>query len=115
MAYSQHDYDILKKTIYYEARGEPRNGQIAVANVILNRMRHPGFPNAIADVCLSAHQFECWEPWYDKTVREHGAYNAIDEWLPRVLSGDIMGKEQEAFVSKKNILKDCFYKFFIRG
>lgn len=38
----------LAIAIYFEARGEPDVGQVAVGNVILNRTRDPRFPN---DVC----------------------------------------------------------------
>jgi hypothetical protein len=40
----------LTQAIYYEAGGEPRAGQQAVAQVVLNRMRHPGFPRSVCGV-----------------------------------------------------------------
>lgn len=40
----------LAQTIYYEARSESRAGQIAVAEVVLNRVRHPLYPASICDV-----------------------------------------------------------------
>ncbi len=36
--------------IYFEARGEPRNGQIAVAQVIMNRVKEGFYPNTICKV-----------------------------------------------------------------
>lgn len=36
--------------IYFEARGEPKKGQQAVAQVILNRVRNPAYPNTICGV-----------------------------------------------------------------
>ena len=56
------DYKVLKDTIYHEARGESREGQIGVAWVIINRANHPGsrWPNNIAGVCKQDQQFECW-------------------------------------------------------
>jgi len=52
----------LKDTIYHEARGESREGQIAVAWVIINRANHAGkrWPDNIAGVCKQECQFECW-------------------------------------------------------
>ncbi|RYH09193.1 cell wall hydrolase [Tropicimonas sp. IMCC6043] len=50
----------LARTLYGEARGEPREGQEAVANVILNRVRSARYPNTIAKVCLQRWQFSCW-------------------------------------------------------
>ena len=40
----------LTTAIYYEAALEPRAGQEAVAQVVLNRLRHPGFPKSVCGV-----------------------------------------------------------------
>ena len=40
----------LTSAIYYEAASEPDEGQRAVAQVILNRVRHPAFPKTVCDV-----------------------------------------------------------------
>jgi spore germination cell wall hydrolase CwlJ-like protein len=40
----------LADAIYYEAANEPDAGQRAVAQVIINRMRHPTYPNSICGV-----------------------------------------------------------------
>ena len=50
----------LARTLYGEARGEPREGIEAVANVILNRVLSNRYPNTIAKVCLQRLQFSCW-------------------------------------------------------
>lgn len=42
--------DCLTEAVYYEARGEPVDGQRAVAQVVLNRVRHPAFPHSICGV-----------------------------------------------------------------
>jgi spore germination cell wall hydrolase CwlJ-like protein len=44
------DIECLTQAVYYEARGEPRSGQAAVAQVILNRVRHPAFPKSVCGV-----------------------------------------------------------------
>lgn len=48
------DYDssleCLALNIYHEARGEPRDGRLAVAMVVLNRVHDPRFPNTVCDV-----------------------------------------------------------------
>lgn len=43
----------LTQAIYFESRGEPILGQYAVAEVVMNRMESPNFPN---DVCAVTHQ-----------------------------------------------------------
>ncbi|RIA44250.1 cell wall hydrolase [Hephaestia caeni] len=39
--------DCLTQAVYYEARSEPIEGQQAVAQVVLNRVRNPAFPNSV--------------------------------------------------------------------
>lgn len=40
----------LAEAIYFEARSEPRKGQIAVAQVVLNRVKNPAYPDTICKV-----------------------------------------------------------------
>jgi len=47
---SHSDLDCLTQAVYYEARGEGEAGQRAVAQVILNRVRHPAYPKTICNV-----------------------------------------------------------------
>jgi len=44
------DLDCLAQAVYYEARGEGLAGMRAVAQVVLNRVRHPAFPKTICGV-----------------------------------------------------------------
>lgn len=48
---------LMAKAITGEARGEPYIGQVAVGAVILNRVRHPDFPNTIAGVIYQPQAF----------------------------------------------------------
>jgi spore germination cell wall hydrolase CwlJ-like protein len=43
-------HDCLAQAIYYEARSESEDGQRAVAQVVLNRVRHPAWPNSVCGV-----------------------------------------------------------------
>jgi spore germination cell wall hydrolase CwlJ-like protein len=57
----------LAKNIYYEARGEPVRGKIAVAQVTLNRVTHrTEFDASICQVVYAKRQFS----WTDERVRE---------------------------------------------
>jgi len=44
------DLRLLARLVYAEARGEPYIGQVAVAAVALNRLKHPLFPKTLAGV-----------------------------------------------------------------
>lgn len=54
----EEDIHCLAMNIYHEARGEPRAGQYAVAEVTLNRARSGEFPDSI---CAVVHQ-KHWNP-----------------------------------------------------
>lgn len=67
---NQNDIETLARTLYGEARGENRQGKIAVACVVLNRVKRKkmcGWRNingykiaTIAATCLKPWQFSCW-------------------------------------------------------
>lgn len=45
--------DCLTAAVYYEAASEGAAGQLAVAQVVLNRVRHRAFPNSVCGVVFS--------------------------------------------------------------
>ena len=47
---SQEDCELIAKIVYLEARGEPLEGQQAVAEVILNRVAAGNFPDSVKEV-----------------------------------------------------------------
>jgi spore germination cell wall hydrolase CwlJ-like protein len=48
--------DCLAQAVYYEARSESEDGQRAVAQVVLNRVRHPAYPNSVCGVVYQGPQ-----------------------------------------------------------
>lgn len=52
-----NDLYLLARAISAEARGEPYTGQVAVGAVILNRTRHPSFPDTVAGVIYQPRAF----------------------------------------------------------
>ncbi|MDQ6423220.1 cell wall hydrolase [Paenibacillus sp. LHD-117] len=55
--YTEQDYTLLAKITMVEAGYESYEGQLAVANVILNRVKDARFPDSIRDVIYSGKQF----------------------------------------------------------
>lgn len=55
--FSKKEQACLANGIYFEARGESVRGQAAVAQVILNRVRNPAYPNSI---CGVVYQNDNW-------------------------------------------------------
>ncbi|WP_127531696.1 spore cortex-lytic enzyme [Paenibacillus kobensis] len=54
---SANDIKIMANAVYGESRGEPYEGQVAVAAVILNRLKSPSFPNSISGVIFQPGAF----------------------------------------------------------
>ena len=55
--------EIMALTLWAEARSESMDGRIAVACIISNRAKHPGWWGTnIRGVCLKRWQFSCWIP-----------------------------------------------------
>jgi spore germination cell wall hydrolase CwlJ-like protein len=52
----QRAVDCLAATVYYEAAQEPVEGQLAVMQVVINRMRHPAYPKSICGVVFQGHE-----------------------------------------------------------
>ncbi|BAS28380.1 spore cortex-lytic enzyme [Limnochorda pilosa] len=52
------DLTLLARLVSAEAEGEPFEGMVSVAAVVLNRVRSPKFPNSVAGVVFQPHAFE---------------------------------------------------------
>jgi spore germination cell wall hydrolase CwlJ-like protein len=48
--------ECLTAAVYYEAATEPLDGQRAVAQVVLNRARHPAYPRTVCGVVFQGHE-----------------------------------------------------------
>ena len=83
---SNNDLYLLAKCVYAEARGESYVGQVAVAAVILNRVKSSDFPNTISGVI--------YQPWAFTSVNDgqinlepnktaySAAQDALNGWDP---------------------------------
>jgi hypothetical protein len=59
--YSERDLECLALNSYYESRNQSVAGQIAVAQVVLNRVESPKFPNTICDVIYQGPTYTNWK------------------------------------------------------
>lgn len=78
--------NLLSRVVYSEARGEPYTGQVAVAAVVLNRVRHSSFPNTISGVVYQAGAFDAVADGQinltpNETARK-AAQDALNGWDP---------------------------------
>lgn len=82
-----NDLQLLARVIAAEARGEPFEGQVAVAAVLLNRIKHPSFPNSLAEVVYQPLAFESVMTGHiwgitDLSTAERAARAALSGWDP---------------------------------
>lgn len=79
-AQSQVDEDLhcLALTVYFEARGEPENGQIAVAHVVMNRVNDRRWPGTVCGVVQQGgrEQENCQFSWYCDRLSDMPAHRA---------------------------------------
>jgi hypothetical protein len=90
-----NDLDCLTAAVYYEARGEAAAGQAAVAQVVLNRVRHPSFPKSVCGVVYqgaAAHacQFSFACDGAQSRQLEHAAWSRARGVAARALAGYVM-------------------------
>lgn len=63
---SERERRCMAEMIYHEARGESQDGQIAVAEVIMNRVETPGYPSTVCGVVTQKGQFSPMRKISDK-------------------------------------------------
>nr|WP_244094246.1 spore cortex-lytic enzyme [Jeotgalibacillus salarius] len=84
--YSENDIKLMANAVYGEARGEPYEGQVAVAAVILNRIEDEAFPNTASAVIFEPLAFtavadgQIWLTPNDQARR--AVLDAINGWDP---------------------------------
>lgn len=72
---------LLARLISAEARGESYIGQVAVGAVVLNRVKHPSFPDSIADVIYQRGAFSCLDDGQFYVDIADSAYSAARDAL----------------------------------
>ncbi|MGN1134547.1 MAG: spore cortex-lytic enzyme [Oscillospiraceae bacterium] len=83
---TQANINLLARIISAEARGEPYTGQVAVGAVVLNRIKHPSFPDTLSGVIYQNGAFTAIvdgqfnEPIADSAYK--AAQDALNGWDP---------------------------------
>ena len=80
------ELNLLARCVYSESRGEPYTGQVAVAAVVLNRVRSSKFPNTIAGVIYQKGAFTAVSDGQINLTPNETAYkaarDALNGWDP---------------------------------
>lgn len=84
--YREKEIELLARLVNGEARGEPYIGQVAVAAVVLNRVKHSAFPNTISGVIFQTGAFDAvWDGQFDLEPTSsciRAARDAMNGWDP---------------------------------
>ncbi|MDR3510228.1 MAG: cell wall hydrolase [Caulobacteraceae bacterium] len=99
---SNRDLDCLADAVYYEARGESVAGQAAIAQVVLNRVRHPAFPKSVCGVVFQGAstgddcQFSFACDGSMRRPKDGAAWARAEQIAARALAGSVMPQVGEA-------------------
>ena len=78
--------NLLSRLVYAESRGEPYSGQVAVASVVLNRVKSSSFPNTISGVIYQSGAFDAVSDGQinlsPNDTAKKAAQDAINGWDP---------------------------------
>jgi spore germination cell wall hydrolase CwlJ-like protein len=88
--------DCLALNIYHEARGEPLEGKIAIAQVVMNRVGDPYFPAEVCDVVKQGGerprdrcQFSWWCDGRGDRPDDLAAWTGSKDLARRILAGSV--------------------------
>ena len=98
--FSEYEMDLFYRVVYAESGNESYEGQLAVANVILNRIKDKRYPDTLKGVVYQKYQFE--------SVSSNMLYD-------RTPSDSVKKAVQDAINGKNNI-GDCisFWATYVR-
>ena len=92
----EQSLECLTQAVYYEARNQSADGQRAVAQVVLNRVRHPSYPNSVCGVVYQGSErttgcqftFTCDGSLFRGSI-EPGAWARAQEIARAALAGGV--------------------------
>jgi len=81
IAISDGDIYLMAQVVFAESRSEPYEGKVAVASVILNRAKNPGFPKTIQGVIKQKNAFSCVRNGTITVIPDDASMNAVIDAL----------------------------------
>ncbi|MGN7470439.1 cell wall hydrolase [Brevibacillus sp. SAFN-007a] len=82
---SERDMELLARLVYAEGRGEPYEGQVAIAAVVLNRVASSQFPDTVREVIFAPNAFS--------PVRNGQLSTKTNESARRAVADAVKGKD----------------------
>ena len=87
-----YDLYIGAATLFMETSGEPPAGRVAVAHVLVNRLRSGKFGRTLSEICLKYRQFSGWNDKDPNGIRFAVAPDELLEPFEQILSNALSGK-----------------------
>lgn len=78
---SDKDVYLIAQVVCSESKSEPYKGKVAVASVILNRLKNPDFPKTVEGVIKQKHAFSCVRNGSINSVPDEDSYRAVMDAL----------------------------------
>lgn len=78
---NEKDIYLISQVVCAESESEPYKGKVAVASVILNRLRDPQFPKTVQGVIMQKRAFSCIINGNIKKIPDEDSYRAVLEAL----------------------------------
>lgn len=89
LQYTDRDLFCMAKNIYHEAGSESTLGKYAIAQVTVNRMKHPQYPDGICEVVMQPYQFS----WANNRSTRWNSPPASPNWeKSKEIARDVLAK-----------------------
>lgn len=109
----------MARSIYWEAKGKDTDDMAAVANVVMNRLGHAGFPDTVCAVVKQGSetkscQFSWWCDGRPDTVQEETQYALAKEIARRALNKQLPDRTGGAMYFHDRTVKPDWAKEYIK-
>jgi spore germination cell wall hydrolase CwlJ-like protein len=109
----------LARSIYWEAKGKDSADMEAVANVVMNRLGHEGFPDTVCGVVKQGSekkscQFSWWCDGKSDSVQEEGPYSIAKEIARKALNKQLPDHTHGALYFHDRTVKPDWAKEYIK-
>jgi len=78
---TKKEKNLLARLVHAEAKGEPYDGKVAVAHVVLNRLDHEEFPDTVKEVIYEKNAFEPVQNGSINQSADEESHEAVEEAL----------------------------------
>jgi spore germination cell wall hydrolase CwlJ-like protein len=109
----------MARSIYWEAKGKDTDDMAAVANVVMNRLGHAGFPDTVCAVVKQGSetkscQFSWWCDGRPDTVQEETQYALAKEIARKALNKQLPDRTKGALYFHDRTVKPDWAREYIR-